>query len=74
MNFVVNGEKAYHGVEEITYEEVATLAGYKPNQILSVVYQGKKNGDSRRSGTLSPGKTTKLEDGMVFSVADTSNA
>lgn len=73
MNIIVNGEKAFHGLETISYSQVVQLAGYDRDRILSVTYQGRKNGDSRRSGILIPGREVALEEGMIFNVADTSN-
>jgi hypothetical protein len=60
--------------ENLTYEEIVTHAGYKPDRILSVVYSWRGPGDVERSGTLIRGGSVRVAEGMHLSVADTSNA
>lgn len=71
MEITINGTKQ---PLKLTYEDIIMRAGYKPNRIISVVYRGKKHGDIHREGTLYPGASVEVEDGMVFNAADTSNA
>ncbi len=57
---------------QVSYEDIVEWAGYGPGRVLSVTYSTR--GDEQRQGSLSLGKSTPIEDGMVFNVADTSNA
>jgi hypothetical protein len=50
------------------------LAGFAPDRIVSVTYKTTRAGDEQRSGTLSLGQVTKIEDGMIFNAYDTSGA
>jgi hypothetical protein len=59
---------------EVSYADLIEWAGYGPDRILTVVYSTRRSGDEQREGSLSPGKSTPVENGMVFSVADTSHA
>lgn len=58
----------------VSYEDIVEWAAYGPGRILSVTYSTRRAGDEQRQGSLSPGKSTPIEDGMTFNVADTSNA
>ena len=62
--------------DSITYEAVVTAAGYSPKRVLTVVWVArdpdpKVNGPH---GSLCPGDSTRYREGMMFQVADTSNA
>lgn len=62
---------------EVTYEDILELATGKKgyDYCLTVVYSGPRHGDMRRSGEMHKGcNPVKLEDGMVFTAMDTSNA
>lgn len=83
MTIILNGRTVLvgeiHGLfpevyGRISYADVIEWAGYGPDRILSVTYCTNRSGDEQRQGVLSPGKSTLIEDGMVFNVADTSNA
>lgn len=83
MNIILNGRTVLVGkpgglfptvAGQVSYEDVVEWAGYGPGRILSVMYSTRRAGDEQRQGTLWPGKSTPLEDGMVFNVADTSSA
>jgi len=87
VNIIVNGEsKSVWGnsaqsnddperIASLDYGTVLYLAGYyDPKMILSVTYSTRRKGDEQRAGILSPGKSVRIEDGMIFNVADTSNA
>lgn len=71
MKIIINGkEKAV----KLNYQDILVLAGFKPDQIISVTYRGKKFGDIQRSGILNPGDNIEVEEGMVFNAYDTGNA
>ena len=78
MNIVVNGteinlnEFGLRSIDDnyLSYEFIVDKAGYTPNRVLSVVYTTKFD----NSGMLYPGKNVKIENGMIFNVADTSAA
>ena len=74
MYIIVNGETHFIDQETLSYEDIVLMAGRKPDRILTVVYSTRRKGDEQRQGTLTPGGSTLIEDGMVFSVADTSSA
>lgn len=59
---------------QVSYEDIVEMAGHGRHRMLSVTYSTRRFGDEQRHGSLTPGKSTLLEDGMVFNVADTSNA
>lgn len=66
----VNGRRFSHSGERfISYYEVITMAGYARGETLTVVYHC-----SSGAGTLSRDGAVEYEEGMTFTVADTSNA
>jgi hypothetical protein len=71
----VNGKKRLVDFDEMAYELLAQLAypGYTGG-VLTAVYYWKGPGDLRRQGILSPGRGVKIDDEMIFSIVDTSNA
>jgi hypothetical protein len=73
LNVILNGKPAKCD-REVTYEQIIVAAGYEPDRIISVTYSTRRNGDSQRSGMLSPGKKVLVEEGMVFNAMDTSAA
>lgn len=83
MRIILNGRTVLVGEHgglfqtisgRVSYEDIVEWAGYGPGRILSVTYSTRRAGDEQRQGSLSPGRSTAIEDGMVFNVADTSNA
>lgn len=75
VNIKVNGNDRQHVGETISYEDVLKLDGRDPKRVLSVTYQGQSNGDLQREGGMRPGcEPVRVEEGMRFAVADTSNA
>lgn len=74
MKIFVNGGEHSFVEPNMHYEQVVQLAGYEATRVLSVVYATKRNGGQKRMGTLIHGRTTVVEEGMRFTVADTSNA
>lgn len=66
----VNGRRFSHSGERyISYYEVIELAGYDRGEVLTVTYHC-----SSGAGTLTRDGAVKYEEGMTFTVADTSNA
>jgi hypothetical protein len=74
LHIYINGRKHEHVGLDISYEAVIQMAGFRPGRILSVTYSTRRKGDEQRSGCLTPHKTIKVENDMVFDVGDTSNA
>lgn len=73
MQIIVNGNLLRFFGSQIGYEEVVALAGEKGKP--SVLYRGRSEGDSQRSGTMYPGcKAVEVEEGMRFEVVHTGNA
>lgn len=75
MKIIVNGktEELPEGVHALTYESIAVMAGYSPKWILTMVYS-KKVRDGFQDGSIAPGEAVTTAEGMIISVADTSNA
>lgn len=74
MKFIVNGktipvETDPANAYAVSYEQVCEWAGYDPTRVLTVVWSTKAG-----QGTLTAGKICMLLEGMIFNVADTSNA
>lgn len=61
----VNGDKALNVSDVLTYEEIVTLAtkGARTPGQLTVQYT---RGQGNKSGTLLPGQSVTVHDGMVF--------
>ncbi len=79
FTIIVNGVKypISSEIKEATYDQIVETAlkrSPRDKEVLTVTYSTKAQGDSRRSGSLAPGQKTVLEDGMIFSCMDTSNA
>lgn len=76
MQINVNGSKydLADTTTDLSYEAVAQMAGHQADRVLSIVYRANRKGDEQRSGILAPKEMVKVEDGMRFTVADTSNA
>ena len=68
--FFVNGRR-FHSVEgrKLSYAEVVRNAGFPVLSVLTVTY---KDGD--RGGSMTMESSVLVKDGMIFNVADTSNA
>lgn len=75
FKIIVNGRKLSIDKEYLSYDDIVSLGHDKPRSALhSIVYQGPRNGDCRRSGMIIPGQVLKIEDGMVISAMVTDNA
>jgi Multiubiquitin len=73
VTIIVDGIPHEWPKDEITYAEVVTLEVPDYPQHPEITYSVKyKNGHgSKPEGTLSPGASVKLKDGMIFSVSET---
>jgi hypothetical protein len=71
VGITVNGRGMSVPAGEISYESVVKLAfpEIEPGFVFTMVCRG-----LRFSGSLIPGESVALEEGMIFSVADTSGA
>ncbi len=73
VQIVVNGREYTVPKEEITFEEVVGLAFDNPpsgpNIVITVTYR-RGQGD-KPEGSLMPGQSVKVKDGMVFNVTAT---
>jgi len=76
ITIIVNGTPHEWSKREITYAEVVTLDVPDYPQHPEITYSVKyKNGPGHKpEGTLSPGGSVKVKDGMVFSVSPTSQS
>jgi hypothetical protein len=70
--FTVNGVEAPLVEGELSYEEVAKLAGKDPQRLPTITYLRGSEGDAR--GTLTPGQTLELVDGIVLTAVVTDSA
>lgn len=73
VTIIVEGTPHEWPKEEITYAEVVTLEvpdySQHPEITYSVTY---KNGQGNKpEGTLAPGASVKVKEGMIFSVSET---
>lgn len=73
-NIKINGKPHTTTKDSLSYEDVMTLAGFDPARIFSMTYCTRRKGDEQRSGILSPRRSVKIEEGMLFDAGDTSNA
>lgn len=73
VTIIVNGTPHEEEKNEITYNEVVTLAfpdfPQHPERTYSVTYE--RGQGEKPEGILSPGGTVKVKDGMIFKVKHT---
>src|ERR1039458_5321937 len=76
ITIIVNGTPHEWPTEDITYAQVVTLDVPDYAQHPEITYSVKyKNGPGNKpEGTLSPGGSVKVKDGMIFSVSPTSQS
>lgn len=74
MEIRVNGIRHDLPRGDVTYEDIARLAGHPDAQYLSVTYYWRGEGDLQRQGILSAGRKVAGEDGMIFDAYHTGNA
>jgi len=72
-SIIVNGRSRITTTKTVSYEDVVKLAYENPpGHLLTVTFY---RGPFRKSsGSLTPGESINVKDGMVFNVADTSGA
>lgn len=73
VTIIVNGRRKEVTGKELSYEAIVNLAFDNnpptgPNVVITVTYA---KGEDDKQGTLLPGKTVKIKDGMVFNVKAT---
>ncbi len=71
ITIIVEGTPHEWPKGEITYEEVVTLEvpDYSSNITYSVGYE--RGQGNKPEGTLSPGASVKIKEGMIFRVSET---
>lgn len=73
VTIVVNARPRVVTKDEISFEEIVTLAFDAPpageNTVYTVTYR--KGHGNKPEGTLVPGATTKVKEGMIFNVTAT---
>lgn len=71
-NIVVNGTKKTVDGDRLTFEQTVSLAFPAPptgeNIVFTVAY---RRGEANKQGTLLPGQSVKLKEGMIFNVTAT---
>lgn len=71
----VNGTPFGIKTEFLSYADIVVLAGSPPDRgDLTITYWTKGEGDRHRSGTVTPGRSIDVEDGMHFTAVNTSAA
>jgi len=72
VTIIVNGRKKEFLGKEITFEQIVKLAfetpPYGENTMFTVTY---KRGQGDKEGSMLPGDSVKVKDGMVFNVTAT---
>jgi hypothetical protein len=73
---VVNGRQQTVTADELSYDEVVRLADPNPptgpDVLISVTYR--RGTGAKPEGTLSPGQSVALKDGMIFDVVITNKS
>jgi hypothetical protein len=73
LTIIVNGRPKEVPKEDITYDQVVALAFENPptgdNILITITYR-RGHGD-KPEGSLTPGDSTKVKDGMIFDVTAT---
>ncbi|BFU96780.1 MAG: hypothetical protein NTNFB02_35020 [Nitrospira sp.] len=73
FTIIVNGRKKEVATKELSYADIVNLAYDNnpptgPNIVITVTF---KKGEGDKQGTLLPGDTIKIKDGMIFNVTAT---
>lgn len=70
---IVNGRKKVVTTDELTFDEVVALAydpvPSGPNWVFTITYR--RGGGNKPEGTLRPGESVKVKEGMIFNVTAT---
>ena len=74
VNIIVNGRKKSVTERELTFEQIVLIAYNDhpptgPNLVFTVTYR--KGEDHKPAGSLLPGQSVKVKDGMIFDVTVT---
>lgn len=74
VTIIVNGrEKVVAKKDEVSFEELVALAFDNPpkgpNIVFTITYR--RGQGNKPEGTLTPGETVKVKDGMIFNVTAT---
>lgn len=71
VGVIINGRKfSVSAGTALSFQDVSDLAGFRPTSLPTIVVKAK----GREGRTVIPGESVMPVDGMVFNVADTSNA
>ena len=70
ITIIVNGRPKKVAEGDLSFSEIVALAftPVPPNALFTVTYS---RGDNNKSGSLQPGQTVKIKDGMIFNVTET---
>jgi hypothetical protein len=73
FTIIVNGRKKEVATKELSYADIVNLAYDNnpptgPNIVITVTF---KKGEGDKQGTLLPGDTIKIKNGMIFNVTAT---
>ncbi len=73
FTIIVNGRKKEVATKELSYADIVNLANDTtpptgPNIVITITF---KKGEGDKQGTLLPGDTIKIKDGMIFNVTAT---
>lgn len=73
LTIIVNGRKREVTAKELSFEEIVNLAFDNnpptgPNVLITVTYS---KGEHDKQGTLLPGNSVKIKEGMIFNVIPT---
>ncbi len=73
FTIIVNGRKKEVATKELSYADIINLAYDNnpptgPNIVITVTF---KRGENDKQGTLLPGDSIKIKDGMIFNVTAT---
>lgn len=73
MKIIINcrTEELPDGVHVLSYENIAAMAGYDQERLLTIMYSKKV---PNQDGSMTPGDVVTVSEGMIISVADTGNA
>lgn len=70
----VNGQAKQVEKREYTFEEVVRLAFDNPNPNFEYTVTYSKGEEPNKEGTLVPGQTVKMKEGMIFDVTETNKS
>jgi len=73
VEIIVNGRQKEVKSEELSFEQIVALAFPTPPTGSNIVYTitYRKGNGNKPEGTLTPGESVKIKDGMIFNVTAT---